>query len=93
MLRFYASDAGLSLFDATEAEQTRQALADWLASRFQMSPAGVSLDPLQNRDSLETVELVMELEEYFAIDAPADDAAQIRSVADAIAYILRHRRL
>lgn len=43
-------------------------------------------------DSLETVELVMELEEEFSLSIPEDDASQIQSVGDAIRYILEQRR-
>jgi acyl carrier protein len=38
-------------------------------------------------DSLDTVELVMELEKEFGIEIPDDDANNIRSVGDAIKYI------
>ena len=38
-------------------------------------------------DSLDTVELVMAFEEEFTIDIPDEDAEQMRTVADAIAYI------
>ena len=38
-------------------------------------------------DSLDTVELVMAFEEEFGIDIPDEDAEQMRTVGDAIAYI------
>ena len=38
-------------------------------------------------DSLDTVELVMELEEEFDIDIPDADAENIRTIGDAIRYI------
>ncbi len=38
-------------------------------------------------DSLDTVELVMELEKEFNMEIPDDDANNIRSVGDAIKYI------
>ena len=43
-------------------------------------------------DSLDTVELIMELEEEFDVKIPPEEAEQIRTVADAIRYILRLRR-
>lgn len=43
-------------------------------------------------DSLEIVELVMELEEEFEVTIPDDEAERIKTVADAIRYIQRHRR-
>jgi acyl carrier protein len=42
-------------------------------------------------DSLDMVELVMELEEEFDVTIPDHEAEQVRTVADAIALIERHR--
>ncbi len=41
-------------------------------------------------DSLDTVELVMALEEEFSIEIPDEDAEKIVSVGDAINYITSH---
>lgn len=41
-------------------------------------------------DSLDTVELVMALEEEFSLEIPDEDAEKIASVADAINYIKEH---
>ena len=41
-------------------------------------------------DSLDTVELVMELEDEFDISIPDDAAEKIKTVGDAIAYIDEH---
>ncbi len=41
-------------------------------------------------DSLDTVELVMALEEEFSIEIPDEDAEKITSVGDAIKYINEH---
>jgi acyl carrier protein len=41
-------------------------------------------------DSLDTVELVMALEEAFSLDIPDDDAEKIGTVGDAINYIKSH---
>lgn len=38
-------------------------------------------------DSLDTVELVMEIEEAFSISIPDEDAQKMQSVGDAIEYI------
>lgn len=38
-------------------------------------------------DSLDVVELVMELEEEFDIEIPDEDAEKIQTVKDAVAYI------
>ena len=41
-------------------------------------------------DSLDTVELVMALEEEFDIEIPDEDAEKIQTVHDAIEYITDH---
>ncbi|MEI7817225.1 MAG: acyl carrier protein [Desulfuromonadales bacterium] len=41
-------------------------------------------------DSLDTVELVMALEEEFDIEIPDEDAEKIQTVNDAIEYITDH---
>ncbi len=41
-------------------------------------------------DSLDTVELVMALEEEFSIEIPDEDAEKITSVGDAINYVKEH---
>ena len=38
-------------------------------------------------DSLDTVELIMELEEEFGIEIPDEDAENIMTVGTAVAYI------
>lgn len=42
-------------------------------------------------DSLDTVELVMALEEEFSLEIPDEDAEKIASVGDAISYITEHQ--
>ena len=41
-------------------------------------------------DSLDTVELVMALEEEFSIEIPDEDAEKIVAVTDAINYVKEH---
>jgi len=43
-------------------------------------------------DSLDTVELVMALEEEFGIEIPDEDAEKIATVQDAITYIREHKK-
>jgi len=52
-------------------------------------PAAKFVDDL-GADSLDTVELVMALEEAFGLDIPDDDAEKIGTVGDAINYIKNH---
>jgi acyl carrier protein len=41
-------------------------------------------------DSLDTVELVMDLEEQFGITIPEEDQEKLRTVQDAIDYLEQH---
>ncbi len=43
-------------------------------------------------DGLDTVELVMALEEEFGMEIPDEDAKKLRSVEDVIEYIEEHRK-
>ena len=54
-----------------------------------VTPAASFVDDL-GADSLDTVELVMAFEEEFTIDIPDEDAEQMRTVGEAIAYIEKH---
>ena len=42
-------------------------------------------------DSLDTVELVMALEESFSLEIPDEEAEKITSVGEAIKYISQHK--
>lgn len=42
-------------------------------------------------DSLDTVELIMDFEKEFDIEIPEEDAQNIKTVGDAIAYIESHK--
>ena len=42
-------------------------------------------------DSLDTVELIMELEEEFGIEIPDDDAEKITTIGSAVEYIEKHQ--
>ena len=43
-------------------------------------------------DSLDTVELVMALEEEFGIEIPDEEAEKIVTVKDAVSYIKEHKK-
>ncbi len=43
-----------------------------------------------NADSLDTVELVMELEDEFDLTIPDEDAEKLKTVGEAIEYIQKH---
>ena len=52
----------------------------------QVIPEASFIDDL-GADSLDTVELIMALEEEFEIEIPDEDAEKIITVADAISYL------
>lgn len=58
-------------------------------SKDQITPETSFINDL-GADSLDTVELVMELEEEFDITIPDDEAEKIQSVGQAIDYIKEH---
>jgi acyl carrier protein len=64
-----------------------------------MNKLGVEMDQITSdaafiedlgADSLDTVELVMELEDKFGIEIPDTDAEKIRTVKDAVQYLEKH---
>ncbi|HEX9593457.1 MAG TPA: acyl carrier protein [bacterium] len=56
----------------------------------QVKPDTSFVDDL-GADSLDTVELVMALEEEFGIEIPDEEAEKITTVQDAIDYVLEHQ--
>lgn len=57
--------------------------------RSEVVPAASFIDDL-NADSLDIVELVMTIEKEFGIEIPDDEAEKIRTVQDAVDYIVAH---
>jgi acyl carrier protein len=55
----------------------------------EVTPDASFIDDL-GADSLDTVELVMALEEEFGVEIPDEDAEKIVTVKDAIQYIKEH---
>ena len=43
-------------------------------------------------DSLDTVELVMALEEAFGLEIPDEEAEKIKSVGDTVTYVMSHAK-
>ena len=52
----------------------------------EVKPESSFIDDL-GADSLDTVELVMALEEEFGVEIPDEDAEKVRTVGDTISYI------
>ena len=68
-------------------EKVREIIVDQLgADEKQVTADAAFIDDL-GADSLDTVELVMALEEEFDVEIPDEDAEKISKVQDAINYI------
>jgi acyl carrier protein len=57
----------------------------------EVTPEAKFIDDL-GADSLDTVELVMALEEEFGIEIPDEEAEKIVTVKDAVSYIKEHKK-
>ncbi len=60
------------------------------ANKDQVTPDTSFINDL-GADSLDTVELVMELEDAFDMSIPDEDAEKMQTVGDAINYIKEHK--
>lgn len=68
-------------------ERVKQIVAEQLGvEEEQVTPEAAFMDDL-GADSLDTVELVMALEEEFDVEISDEDAEKLQTVKDAIAYI------
>jgi acyl carrier protein len=71
-------------------ERVKKIVAEQLgANEDQVTPEASFVDDL-GADSLDTVELVMALEEEFDTEIPDDEAEKITTVQQAIDYIKKH---
>lgn len=72
---------------AVSQDKVRQIIADQLGvKREEVMDNAKFVDDL-GADSLDTVELVMALEEEFGIEIPDEDAEKLATVGDALRYI------
>jgi len=55
----------------------------------QLTPEAKFIEDL-GADSLDTVELIMALEEEFDVEIPDEDAEKLRTVGDAMTYLKAH---
>ena len=71
-------------------ERIKEIIVEQLgANADEVTPEASFIDDL-GADSLDTVELVMALEEEFDIEIPDEDAEKITTVGEAIKYIEGH---
>jgi acyl carrier protein len=75
------------------AEQVKQVIIEQLGvDEAEVTPSASFVDDL-GADSLDQVELTMGFEEKFDIEIPDEDAEKIRTVQDAIDYIVKHSKV
>ena len=73
-------------------EKVKKVVVDQLGvSEGEVTKESSYVDDL-GADSLDTVELVMALEETFGIEIPDEEAEKIKSVGDTVNYILKHAK-
>lgn len=69
------------------AEKVKSIIAEQLGVKIEeVKPEASFIDDL-GADSLDTVELIMALEEQFNVEIPDEDAEKMVKVADAIKYV------
>ena len=75
---------------ATLEEKVKKIIIDQLGvDEAEVTPEAKFIDDL-GADSLDTVQLVMALEEEFGIEIPDEDAEKITRVKEAVEYIEKH---
>ena len=73
-------------------EDVKKVIVDQLGvSETEVTKEASFVDDL-GADSLDTVELVMALEERFSIEIPDDAAEKIKTVGDTISYIVKNAK-
>jgi acyl carrier protein len=69
------------------AEKVKSIIAEQLGVKIEeVKPEASFIDDL-GADSLDTVELIMALEEEFNVEIPDEDAEKMTKVSDAIKYV------
>ena len=72
------------------AERVKKIIVDQLGVEEDLVTSEASFVDDLGADSLDTVELVMALEEEFGIEIPDEDAEKITRVKEAVDYIDKH---
>ncbi len=72
---------------ASVEEKVKEIIVEQLGVEAGQVTEGAKFVEDLGADSLDTVELVMALEEEFSLEIPDEDAEKIQSVGDAINYI------
>jgi len=72
------------------ADRVKKIIVDQLGVEEELVTLEASFVDDLGADSLDTVELVMALEEEFGIEIPDEDAEKITKVQEAVGYIEKH---
>ncbi len=72
------------------ADRVKKIIVDQLGVEEELVTTEASFVDDLGADSLDTVELVMALEEEFGIEIPDEDAEKITRVREAVEYIDKH---
>lgn len=91
MVLFHDPKGGLKVPTAVEIEdKVMQIVAEQMSvDRNEVTRKTSFVDDL-NADSLDTVELVMELEDEFDLTIPDEDAEKLKTVGEVMDYIKNH---
>lgn len=71
--------------------QVKAVIAERLGAEIDKVNEGTSFVDDLGADSLDIVELVMDLEEKFSVEIPDEDAEKIATVGNAVDYIISKR--
>ena len=78
--------------EAQAFEQVKKVVVEQLGVNAEEVTREASFVDDLGADSLDTVELVMALEESFSTEIPDEEAEKIRTVGDTVTYILAHAK-
>ncbi|MCB1116954.1 MAG: acyl carrier protein [Chlamydiia bacterium] len=72
----------------------KQSVIDIVAKQYSLDAVDLKEDELFTNlgDSLEAVELMMELEEQFCLDIPQEESEKLKTISDVISYIESRQR-
>ena len=76
----------------TTQEKVARVVVDQLGVKDQEVKSEARFIEDLGADSLDTVELVMALEESFGLEIPDEEAEKIKTVGDTVNYILNHAK-